>query len=324
MKKHRYKKAKLKEKFKNNKNGITLIALVVTIIVLLILAGVTITMLIGADGIIMQTQKAKERTEEAVKEEEEFFASIKDKLTSNDDENIDSPPVTDNNDNNENNDKEEGTSGGIKLDKKRIGFYNIEKTPQTITATLTNLSGTINWTSSNTNVATVTPSEDYPNSAFVTMLSEGEAVITAQCGSYEATCKVIYSTIKWPKGTYVFGGKLPSGVKKLCKRISIDDDFILTGFITTYKVTPTTIAKKYFLPSEKREGTNFYEKRLEFNFDNYDQLQEYTIGTYYLKTSGLKWINAILDGRSDADEELVYIAERSLAAYNEYLKSKNK
>ena len=49
------------KKLKKNK-GITLIALIVTIIVLLILAGVSITMLLGDNGIINQTQKAKEET----------------------------------------------------------------------------------------------------------------------------------------------------------------------------------------------------------------------------------------------------------------------
>ena len=43
---------------KNNK-GITLIALVVTIIVLLILAGVSIAMLTGQNGILTNAQKAK-------------------------------------------------------------------------------------------------------------------------------------------------------------------------------------------------------------------------------------------------------------------------
>ncbi len=46
---------------KKNK-GITLIALVVTIVVLLILAGVSISMLAGDNGIIRQSQRAKEET----------------------------------------------------------------------------------------------------------------------------------------------------------------------------------------------------------------------------------------------------------------------
>ena len=44
-------------------NGITLIALVVTIVVLLILAGVSISMLTGENGIIKQAQNSKEQSE---------------------------------------------------------------------------------------------------------------------------------------------------------------------------------------------------------------------------------------------------------------------
>ena len=53
-------KNKLKEQLKTNK-GITLIALVITIIVLLILAGVTIATLTGDNGILTKAQNAKEK-----------------------------------------------------------------------------------------------------------------------------------------------------------------------------------------------------------------------------------------------------------------------
>ena len=49
--------------------GITLMALVITIIVLLILAGITIGMLTGDNGIIKSTQNAKEQTEIASEKE---------------------------------------------------------------------------------------------------------------------------------------------------------------------------------------------------------------------------------------------------------------
>ena len=49
---------------KNNK-GITLIALVITIIVLLILAGVSIAMLTGENGILTQAESSKEDTSDA-------------------------------------------------------------------------------------------------------------------------------------------------------------------------------------------------------------------------------------------------------------------
>lgn len=54
--------------------GITLIALVVTIIVLLILAGISITMLTGQNGIINRAQEAKEKAETANDDEQRKLA----------------------------------------------------------------------------------------------------------------------------------------------------------------------------------------------------------------------------------------------------------
>ena len=54
----------MKGKLKNAR-GITLIALVITIIVLLILAGVTIATLTGQNGILTQANTAKTQTERA-------------------------------------------------------------------------------------------------------------------------------------------------------------------------------------------------------------------------------------------------------------------
>ena len=54
---------------KRNK-GITLIALVITIIVLLILAGVAISMLSGENGILRKATEAKTKTEERTLEEQ--------------------------------------------------------------------------------------------------------------------------------------------------------------------------------------------------------------------------------------------------------------
>lgn len=60
---------KLKEELKYGKKGITLISLVVTIIVLLILAGVSIATLNGDNGILTRTQDAKTKTEEVGEKE---------------------------------------------------------------------------------------------------------------------------------------------------------------------------------------------------------------------------------------------------------------
>ena len=66
-------KAKMKEKLTKKQRGITLIALVITIIVLLILAGVSIAMLTGENGILTQAQRAKNETETAQIQEQNIL-----------------------------------------------------------------------------------------------------------------------------------------------------------------------------------------------------------------------------------------------------------
>ena len=60
---------KIKNELKNKK-GITLIALVITIVVLLILAGITIATLTGDNGIITRANDAKTNTEKAEEDEQ--------------------------------------------------------------------------------------------------------------------------------------------------------------------------------------------------------------------------------------------------------------
>ena len=55
---------------KKRQNGITLISLVVTIVVLLILAGITISMVFSENGIIKKAQEARNKTMEAVAQEQ--------------------------------------------------------------------------------------------------------------------------------------------------------------------------------------------------------------------------------------------------------------
>lgn len=57
------------EKFKKENKGITLIALVITVIVLLILAGITISTLAGNNGILTKVAQSKDETEQAEVEE---------------------------------------------------------------------------------------------------------------------------------------------------------------------------------------------------------------------------------------------------------------
>lgn len=60
--------------------GITMISLAVTIVVLIILAGVSINMLVGNNDIITQAQKAKENMELAKIQEEEQLNSLYEEL----------------------------------------------------------------------------------------------------------------------------------------------------------------------------------------------------------------------------------------------------
>ncbi len=65
----------MKQRLRNS-TGITLVALVVTIVVLLILAGITIMYTMGDNSIFKKAQEAKDKTEEAVKNEQEYMNSI--------------------------------------------------------------------------------------------------------------------------------------------------------------------------------------------------------------------------------------------------------
>ena len=61
-------------------NGITLVALVVTVVVLLILAGVSINLVIGNNGIIIKAQNSKTKYEQAAKNDEIAMNSVYDEI----------------------------------------------------------------------------------------------------------------------------------------------------------------------------------------------------------------------------------------------------
>ena len=71
---------------RTKQKGITLIALVITIIVLLILAGITIAMLTGQNGVLTQAQRAGEETEIEGLEEEVKLAVQSSKISEYSDE----------------------------------------------------------------------------------------------------------------------------------------------------------------------------------------------------------------------------------------------
>ena len=83
---------------RKNSEGITLIALVITIVILLILAGITIAALTGDNGILTRAKEAKEKTEQAQKKEEENLQEITDTMNGvegyNKSKKVNSPKIT--------------------------------------------------------------------------------------------------------------------------------------------------------------------------------------------------------------------------------------
>lgn len=67
---------------RRQEKGITLIALIITIIILLILAGISLHLLIGNNGILNKTQLAKKRTEIAQNESNLLFSEYENLIES--------------------------------------------------------------------------------------------------------------------------------------------------------------------------------------------------------------------------------------------------
>ena len=61
---------------KASNRGITLVALVVTVVILLILAGITLTYVFGDNGIIKLAQKAKNETEAGMQKEQDELGNL--------------------------------------------------------------------------------------------------------------------------------------------------------------------------------------------------------------------------------------------------------
>lgn len=213
-----------------NKKGITLIALVVTIIVLLILAAVSISAVVGDNGIATKAKKSSEKTDVATDQEfltlavQEYSFKEYDSrgLESYDDltsyilsqewcksavydETSKSIIVIMNNCEHEyvvyKDGKVESTTG-ISLNKKILNLELKEGTTVTaeLTATLKDITGTINWTNSNENIATISSATG--EVITVTAIAEGQTMITASCGEYKFECTVnVYNYI--PIGSYV-------------------------------------------------------------------------------------------------------------------------
>ena len=191
---------------KKNARGITLIALVITIIVLLILAGVTINALSGENGILKRATQAKSKTGRANALEQINLAIItarteglgqvdktvlRDEITKagmtvkTDGDDLPCEVVSDKYIFRINEDYTVEEISGIGLSKKELKLFNGQS--ETITATLTEgVTGTITWESADKNVATV------ENGKITAVGTTGSTTITAKVEGteYEATCKV--------------------------------------------------------------------------------------------------------------------------------------
>ena len=191
---------------KKNARGITLLALVITIIVLLILAGVTINALSGENGIITKSKEAKIKTEKS-RTIEKINLAILTAMTKGDGD-IDNATLREELEKEGLTVKTEGNNlpwdvsdgkyiyrinedytveevEGINLSKKEIKLASGEN--ETITATLTEgTTGKITWESSAPDIVKV------ENGKITAVGESGTATITAKVEGteYQATCTV--------------------------------------------------------------------------------------------------------------------------------------
>lgn len=86
----------MKKIYINNEKGITLIALIITIVVLIILAGITIRLVFSNNGVISRAREAANLTNESAQQDQEDISELKNT--------IDDTFSDDNNENEDNND----------------------------------------------------------------------------------------------------------------------------------------------------------------------------------------------------------------------------
>ena len=194
------------QKLKGNTRGITLIALVITIIVTLILAGIAINALTGENGIITKATDAKEKTAKTNALEKINLAILSAMTKGNGD--IDNATLREELEKEGLTIKTEGNTlpwevvydkyiftidenygveevNGISLSKKEIKLISGEN--ETITATLTEgTTGKITWESSAPDIVKV------ENGKITAVGESGTATITAKVEGteYQATCTV--------------------------------------------------------------------------------------------------------------------------------------
>ena len=223
---------KVKETTFRKDKGITLIALVVTIIVLLILAGISISMLTGQNGILNRATTAKKQTENTNARDELALAitslgmdyhingqggTFRDYIFSHEADlkkELGSDQVTLNSAENlitykgkiftVNEDGSIEAADGIALTDTKKTLQIVDGTAEeaTITANLINLDGSITWSSNKPSIVTVTGNG---TTAKIKAVAEGTATITASCSGKSATCEVTVKQIKYASSLTIKG-----------------------------------------------------------------------------------------------------------------------
>ena len=188
-------------------NGITLIALIITIIVMLILVAVTISVALNG-GLFERAKNAKDDTQIQA-DREELLSYVIGSYNSRGDFDAteftqkitpEGWTVVDNQDGtlscskgnnvfivNKTTGEITNSEAKIKLATTTLNIQNIGDTGAITGLTLIGLSGNITWSSSNEGVATVTGNNQ---GATVTAVAEGTAIITAELDGKTATCTV--------------------------------------------------------------------------------------------------------------------------------------
>ena len=228
MKINKERKKNIYRKLKRNK-GITLIALVVTIIVLLILAGISIQMLVGEGGILTNAREAARKTNQA-DAKERIELEIADAILEDNELTVEGinkhlkihiPELTHEGQNLTENPIEElptiveldgfvfqiDENGkvtaieGIALNKSNLELQILthnEETEygnETLTVTLIGISGNISWSTEGKNIIEVTPLEG-GTSATVVAKQEGTEKVTATCSGRTAECNVTVKNVE--------------------------------------------------------------------------------------------------------------------------------
>ena len=247
----------MKKQEKKKKKGITLVALVVTIIVLIILAGVSIAMLVGENGIVTQTQIVAQDTEIKGDEEKIRLAMVAAQIANNGDialkgdieiallENGTKSIVVDN---------EDGTRNIIFLDSRKI--YKI------------NNDGSIENTNSDFDSIYVAPAsqDDARNEGVIGIGTDGQPVdmdlwnwcYDIQSNGYALNdVKVINGELAEAKG-YLGGfsidGRIDGVIPQYIKTASDDKYIPVTNLYNTFRecinlvvppVIPSTVTQMY-------------------------------------------------------------------------------